>query len=51
MKTVSHLVDASEELQGSYIRLHTVKKIVSLPYGIVFIEVPALSQIPLCGFK
>jgi hypothetical protein len=51
MKTVSHLVDASEDLQGSYIRLHAVKKIVSQPYGIPFIEAPALSQILFRCFK
>jgi hypothetical protein len=51
MKAVSHLVDASEDLQGSYIRLHTVKKIVSQPYDILLIEVPALSQILFRCFK
>jgi len=51
MKTVSHLMDASEDFQGSYIRLHAVKKIVAQPYGILFIEVPALSQILFRCFK
>jgi hypothetical protein len=51
MKAVSHLVDAGEDFQGSYICLHAVKKIVAQPYGILFIEVPAVSQILFRRFK
>jgi hypothetical protein len=51
MEAVSHLVDAGEDFQGSYISLHAVKKIVSQPYSILFIEVPALSQILFRCFK
>ncbi|MFM8251692.1 MAG: hypothetical protein ACKOBW_08875 [Planctomycetota bacterium] len=51
MKAVSHLVDAREDFQGSYICLHAVKKLIAQPYGILFIEVPALSQIRFRGFK
>jgi hypothetical protein len=51
MKAISHLMDAGEDFQGSNICLHAVKKIVSQPYGILFIEVPALSQILFRCFK
>jgi hypothetical protein len=51
MKAVSHLVDASEDFQGSYICSHAVKKIVAQPYAILFIKIPALSQILFCCFK
>jgi hypothetical protein len=51
MEAVSHFVDAGEDFQGSYICLHAVKKIVSQPHSILFIEVPAFSQILFRCFK